>query len=213
MADLLRVSLLGSLPGGEKWSINPVFAFTTGIAVSTDDAAAVATAINSVPVPGTLTAINPASVAITGTRVEARSFAGVLESVAEVARTTPSVGTSANAHPYQTSIVCSLRTSNSTARGKGRLYYPAIGINLSSTTLRIPAVDVGNFLTGMKTYLSGMQTAVRSVGGFTTAGLSVWSRSNSARSLVLSIRAGDIADVQRRRRDSVVESYQAAAFP
>lgn len=213
MADLLRVSILGEMPGGEKWSINPTYGFTIGIAVSSDEAAAIATAINGVTVPATLMNLNPAAVKIVGTRVEARNLAGDLESVAEVARPTPLVGASAITLPLQTSLVCSLRTTDSTARGKGRLYWPATGVQLATATHRFTTSTTSQFVGDMVTYLGGIRTAIRSVAGFSTAALVVWSRVTPKKTVVIQLRAGDVPDVQRRRRDKLVESYNVAPVP
>lgn len=210
MADLVRVSILGSMPGGEVWSVNPVFAFSTGIALSTDELAAMAVAVNGASVPVDLRATNVPAVAITGCRIEARKKTGELEAVAEAARPTPIQGSATAAHPFQTSIVASLRTADSSARGKGRLYWPATGVNISNTTLRLGSIDTSNFITAFNIYLAQVRTAVRSVGGATTAVLAVWSRTNNDTRVVLSMRAGDVADVQRRRRDSLTETYATA---
>jgi hypothetical protein len=41
----------------------------------------------------------------------------------------------------------------------------------------------------------------------------VWSRTNASTAPVTSINMGDVCDVQRRRRDALLENYQALAFP
>jgi hypothetical protein len=207
MADLLRVSIQGALPSGEKWSINPVFGLSPASAVSSDECADMVAAINGTAVPGQLLSLNPAGVTVTGARVEARTAAGVLQSVAEGNRGTPTPGTSSTTHPLQTSIVVSLRSTDSTARGKGRLYWPGIGCLLNATTLRFDSTPTDSALNGMDTYLGGIRTAIRSVPGFSGAFLAVWSRSNAATRAVVSLRVGNVPDVQRRRRDKVIESY------
>lgn len=211
MADLLRVSILGALPGGEKWSINPVFAFSVGQAVSSEEAAAAAAAVNTVSPSVNLLSYWPNTVSLTGCRVEARNATGELESVGEAIRGTPVVGQGSVTHPVQTAIVLSLRTTDSSARGKGRLYWPATGFPLAPATLRFTATAVGDFLTGMNAYLAGIRTALDGVSGLSLAPLAVWSRENASTRVVLSLRAGDVPDVQRRRRDSLVETYTSQA--
>jgi hypothetical protein len=44
-------------------------------------------------------------------------------------------------------------------------------------------------------------------------GLAVWSRTAASITTVNQIQMGDIVDVQRRRRDQLVETYQSLAFP
>jgi hypothetical protein len=210
MADLIRVSILGAMPGGEVWSINPVYSLPLGLALSTDELASMALSIDSVTVPTGLRSFNVPAVTVTGCRVEARTKTGVLEGVAEHARSSPVAGSGSAAHPFQTSLVASLRTGDSSARGKGRLYWPATAVPLSPTTLRILATDTQTFVTDMNTYLAAIRTQIRAVGGATGATLAVWSRTNNDTRVVLQIRAGDVADVQRRRRDALNESYQSA---
>lgn len=198
------------MPGGEVWSINPCYGVPQSIALNTDELAAIALSIDGVTVPAGLMAMNTSGVSVTGCRVEARTHAGVLEGVAEHARATPVAGTGTNGHPFQTSIVASLRTADSSARGKGRLYWPATAIPITASTLRIPTSDVNTFVTSINTYLTAIRGVIRPVAGLTGASLAVWSRTNADHRIVLSIRAGDIADVQRRRRDALTESYLAA---
>lgn len=211
MADLLRISILGSMPGGEKWSVNPVYAPTAPLAISTAECAAIALAIDGITVEPTLRSLNVPAVTVDGVRVEARNLDGSLEAVSEHTRTSPVAGTSAASHPYQTAMVCSLRTPDSTARGKGRLYWPATGATISPSTLRVASSSVTDYLNGMNAYLANVRLAIRGVAGLTTATLRVWSRTSSQLQVVTSLRVGDVADVQRRRRDALVESYSSAA--
>lgn len=210
MASLIRVSIQGALPGGEVWSVNPVFAPTVPLSVSTDECLAIATAIDAVAVPAGVTAVMNGTTTVTGCRVEARNVDGTLEAVAEHLKTTPVAGTGATSHPYQTSLVLSLRTADSTARGKGRLYWPATGAQISATTLRMATAAQQAFVDGLNTYLGGIRTAIRANAGLTTATLVVWSRASSSTRVVLTLRAGDVLDTQRRRRDTLVESYLTA---
>lgn len=207
MADLLRISLTGALPSGENWSVNPIYRFTTPLAVSSDECAQVAAEVNTVTLGSSLTGLNPSTWSLTGCRVEARDLNGELESVAEAARGTAVVGTSSVVHPLQTSIVLSLRSTDSTARGKGRLYWPALGMAIDTTTARFGAAGVDNFITGMNAYLAAIRAEIRSIGGMSTASLAVWSRTTPKVSVVTTLKAGNVPDVQRRRRDKVTETY------
>ncbi len=212
MADLVRVSLSGEMPGGEKWSVNPCFGFSVPTAVSSDEAQAMATAIAAVNAGSDLLVLNTGGVTLSHARVEARSKAGVLESVAEAAKGSPQVGSAGTGHPFQTSAVFSLLTTNSTATGKGRLYWPATGAAVGGGTLRWGSTQQTAALTAMQTYLSGVQTAIRSITGFSGAFLGVWSRKNQIVYPVLKLRAGDVLDTQRRRRDKLIETYVSINF-
>lgn len=211
MADFVRVSLGGDMPSGEKWSINPIYRPAVPLALSNDEATAMATAIATTTWLSSLTGLNVTGVNFRTVRVEARNLAGDLESVGEAAKATPVAGSSATPHPFQTALCLSLLTGAAGASGKGRLYFPATGVPMAAATLRVTSTAQSDFLAGMNTWLASVRTQVRSVGGWSTAVLGVWSRTQASSRVVLSIRAGDIVDTQRRRRDAVSESYSSAA--
>lgn len=212
MADLIRVSIQGRLPNGEEWSVNPIFAVEPpGVAIDYTEANDIATAVNAVTVPTVLRGVmsNPGTT-VSGVRVEARTLAGALESVAEQARAVPITGSGAASHPYQTSIVCSLRTATAGARGRGRLYWPATGANLDSSTLRLSAIATSDLATAFQTYLSGIEAAVQAT--IAMSRLVVWSRASSTLRDVDRLMVGDVLDVQRRRRDALTESYAIVTY-
>lgn len=202
------------MPGGEKWSVNPCFGLTApGVPVDFTTALAAANAAAGVTVPADLRTLNVTGVTVTDFRLEARDWDGSLESVAQVQKTPAIGGTGSAAHPYQTSLVFSLRTLNATARGKGRLYWPATGVAVDNTSLRISDTTRGIVTTAMKTYLSGIETAMKAVAGLSSLRLVVWSRSNAAGYYVDRILGGDVLDTQRRRRDALVEGISQVAYP
>lgn len=212
MAQLLRVSIKGSMPGGEDWSVNPVWTISDfGVSTTPVQIQAVATALAAVNPPASALAFMNSATTLHTYRVEARTSAGVLENLAEAVRGAPLAGNGATPHPYQTSAVVSLRTNQVGASGRGRLYFPATGVPLQAGSLRPSSADVTAWIGGIKTYLSGMQTAVRTV--FPTASLIVWSRKTTGMFPVDTIQAGDVLDTQRRRRDTLIEAYQSVAFP
>lgn len=212
MADLIRVSIQGRLPNGEEWSVNPIFAVEPpGLDIDYTEANTIATAVNAVTVPTVLRGVmsNPGTT-VSGVRVEARTLAGALESVAEQARAVPITGSGAASHPYQTSIVCSLRTATAGARGRGRLYWPATGANLDSSTLRLSAIATSDLAAAFQTYLSGVEAAVQAT--IAMSRLVVWSRASSTLRDVDRLMVGDVLDVQRRRRDALTESYAIVTY-
>lgn len=211
MADLARVTIKGALPSGEVWSINPIFSFAAPIAISVDECLAAATAIDAITIPNAILSANVPACTVTGTRFETRTASGTLESVAEHVRTTPVAGLSVLTHPAQTSIVVSLRTASSSAHGKGRLYWPATGFTMDQSTLRFTQSTINSFLPAFEDYLALIRTAIRGVGGMNTAVLAVWSRVEADTRVVLQLRAGNVPDVQRRRRDKMIESYTVEA--
>ena len=213
MADLLRVSILGDMPGGEEWSINPVFSVggDFGTPVSSTQANTIALALAALAIPTGLTNLMSPTTSVKGYRVEARSAAGVLESQGEALRAAPQTGASPGSKPFQTCAVFSLRTALAGASGRGRLYWPATGALINTTTLRPTAADVTSWLTAMKSYMTGITNAIDVT--LDGVALSVWSRKLANTTTVNAIQLGDVLDVQRRRRDQLVETYQSAVFP
>lgn len=214
MADVLRVSIKGGMPNGEEWSVNPVYAVggDFGVPVSPTQANTIALAIAAVSVPTGMLAMMNGTTTVTQVRVEARTAAGVLESQAEAVKGSPQVGSGTAPHPFQTSAVISLRTAAAGARGRGRLYWPATGAGIDSSTLRMSVTAHTNFIAAAKTYLSAIQAAI----DVTLDGVSlvVWSRlGDGTTNNVTSLQVGNIFDVQRRRRDALVESYLVETWP
>lgn len=213
MAQILRVSITGAMPSSEVWSVNPVFAVggDFGTPVSATQAQTIATAIAAIAVPTGLLQFMTSSTTVTGCRVEARSLAGVLEVQAEGVKATPTPGSGASAHPFQTSIVFSLRTATPGPRGRGRLYWPATGVTMTASSLRLGSGFPTSGLSGFKTYLSGIESAIEA----TLPGVSfaVWSRTSSSTANVTSVQVGDVLDTQRRRRDATIEAITSTPWP
>ena len=203
---------MGQMPSGEEWSVNPCWNISDfGVSTTPLQIQNVATALAASAVNGSLMSVMSSSTTLTGYRVEARSYAGVLENQAEAVRSTAVPGTGSVYHPFQTSWVVSLRTSQVGASGRGRLYFPATGQVLQVGTLRpLPASSTA-FLTGVYTTLQSMQTAIRAT--FAGANLAVWSRKMGIANNVTALQNGDILDTQRRRRDSLVEAYTNQVWP
>lgn len=213
MAEIMRVSIMGALPGGEVWSVNPVYSIGAdfGVPVSAVQAQTIATAIAALTVSTGITQMMSTSTTVTGCRVEARSIAGVLETQAEAVKGTPVPGTGASPHPYQTSIVASLRTATPGASGRGRLYFPATGVTVQSANLRVGTGFPNSFGLGVKTYLSAINGAIAAT--LTGVSLVVWSRATNQLHTVTGINVGDVLDTQRRRRDTLIENITAQTYP
>jgi hypothetical protein len=209
----MRVSIFGSLPSGEEWSVNPVYKIggDFGVSVSNEQAQTIATAIAAVAIPAGFQGCMSSSTYVLGARVEARSLSGTLETQAEALKGSPTNGTSSQGHSYQTSWVISLRTTTPGASGRGRLYWPATGQVLDVATLRPSSTAVNGFLTGAQTYLSALDAAIEAT--LTGVSLVVWSRVTASTANVNRLQVGNVLDVQRRRRDALIENYSTVAFP
>lgn len=212
MTGVLKVSLVGRLPNGEVWSVNPVWDLPTGdFPLTYDEMNAIATAINAIAAPTAVRVLWSSQTQLTGVRLEHRAKTGELLMQFEQQRATPQNGSSATGLPLQISIVSSLRTTGSGAHARGRLYWPGTGATLDTSSLRFTAALVPAFAGGVKTMLSDITTAINATSASPI--LSVWSRSLSSTLPVNRILAGDVPDVQRRRRDAAIETYSAVVFP
>lgn len=211
MPELLKVSIKGSLPNGEVWSINPVWSTPTEPELSFDQLDAIATAINSVSVPAPVLATLSAACAITGVRLEQREGNGSLVGQMEKPRNSPLPGTGTPLLPLQTALVVSLASTFPGPSGRGRLFWPMTAGNLATATHRFSGTAITTFMTNFKTYLTGVEAAI--VATTTAANLVVWSRKGATYHGVVKLRGGDIPDVQRRRRDALVESYNIQNWP
>ena len=210
----LRLSVLGTITGGEVWSINPVFDPTLefpGWTQATADAAAAACA--AVAIPSSMLTLLSTAAAVTGIRIEGRNDSDdSLIGVAEAVKLSGGAGTGSPKLPAQAATVVSLRTDTPGARGRGRVYWPSMGATLG-TNLRLSLPANGTVVGDMKTYLSGLRSAL--AGAWPTIGfdLAVRSKVSHTTPHVVRIQVGDIIDTQRRRRDSLPESYSSLAFP
>lgn len=212
MADVIRASITGTLPGGEVWSVNPVYKITTGSEILAAELTAACAAINALTMPTGLRGAMTAACKITGVVLEARTHAGVLEARAEGLKGTPEAGNGVGNLPFQSAVCFSMRTTAGGTHGRGRIYWPATGVALDSATARIPLGTVTSMLTGAKTWLKQIETAIDSSVDETVA-LAVWSRTQQSSAIVTRMLVGDVLDVQRRRRDAVHETYSDAVYP
>ena len=211
----VRVSILGSSPGGEVWSINPVFdptgEFPGGVDQTALDAAAEAIAGQSPG--GDALAWLSTSLSITGARLEVREDSNdALLAISTQLRTSALPGTGTPLRGAQNAIVISLRTTTPGGTGRGRLYWPAVGTSVDAQ-LRFAAGSVGLLLTAQRAYLNAIRGHLATA--FPTIGFDLAVRSKTTHSTphVNKIQAGNVPDTQRRRRDSYIEDYQSLAFP
>lgn len=212
MADLIKVSLLGTLPSGEEWSVNPVYRLNAqNVDVSFAQLTAIATAIDAITLGNSLRNLWSVTTALTGCRVEARTNEGALEGLAEHTRALPVVGLGSTPHPFQTAAVVSLRTPLAGASGRGRVYWPATGVQITPANLRMESSQQGFTLTGTKTFFADIKTAITA--SVPDVILAVWSRKLNTTLGVTRMLVGDVLDTQRRRRDTLVESYMQVDIP
>jgi hypothetical protein len=201
--------------GAEVWSVNPVFdptgEFPGGPSQSALEAAATAIANRSVPA-SLLTAMSSAC-SRTGAKVEVRDDAtDALLGIAQVQSTTAQVGLNSIKCPPQSAAVLSVRTNTPGASGRGRLYWPGLGLTLDNSgryTTPAPATFVSDF----KAYLIGIRGDLAAA--FPTIGFDLAVRSKTTKTTphAVRIQMGNVVDTQRRRRDALPEAYSSVVFP
>jgi hypothetical protein len=211
----VRVTIFGSLYGAEVWSVNPTFdpsfEFPGGVDQTALDAAALA--IANITPPTQLRECMGTQAKREGCRLEVRDDAtDGLIGISIQASTTPVAGTATSVLPAQAAVVASLMTNTPGGRGRGRIYWPATGVQLATTgriSLPAPGVLVADF----KTYFAAMDTALTTAFPTIAFDLAVRSKTSRTTPHVTRLRVGNVVDTQRRRRDALPESYSALAYP
>lgn len=213
MSRYARVSITGSLPGGELWSVNPTYLLLTEPTVSPAEAAAAAAGINTIVLGNAL--LNGISTVgrVTGCRIEFRSASWELDQVGEATRATPLAGLGSPTKTHQSAAVLSLRTSFPGASRRGRLYWPALNTGMDTTTLKITTAQRDALATDGAAYLAAIGNAIGTAVAGSDPLLVVYSPTLGTSTEVTAVWVGDTFDVQRRRRDNLVESYAIAGYP
>ena len=217
-----RTILKGSLGGVEVWSTSNSWGIF-GLAPDSPDqattdamAAALRTFLVAANVPTNLRGPLSTISTIDSVRVELRAEDETTLSVAETLLTTPVAGLGTASKTPQDAIVFSLRTSTPGARGRGRMYWPAIATTLS-TSFQLSSPTAANVAADAKTFLAGIGTAMNGVyiaeASARRVVLAVRSGTDHACRDVTSIQVGSILDTQRRRRDNLPEAYTSVLYP
>lgn len=214
----IRVQLRGTLAVAEVWSVNPAFNETTNVSDWDQEAGQnAANAIAALALPSALNTLRSNAGQGSTVRVERRSDAGDLLGAAEATWTAGKAASSGGSQPPQTSVVLSLRSTVPGARGRGRLYWPAIAAQLDSETLRLTTPTPQAVATAAATYLdriaSALKNALQPSPSLIDYDLCVVSPTTGTKTRIVRIEVGDILDVQRRRRDRLAEVYASAPMP
>lgn len=210
--NTIRIS--GAMPGGEVWSVNPKYQLSGGTGLSEFDALnewvqAIALLNNGNVAPDTLLGLLSTAASITSIRAEYYETDGKLANVAERVLPSPVVGAGNANKPYQVSMVCSILTGRPGRSFRGRIYWPALNVSMDVNTLRVPA---GN----LTTYATGFAQLLQQIGDTEPSGaaprLAVVSQTLGLGTEATSIQVGNVLDIQRRRRDSLTESYESVVL-
>lgn len=217
-----KTILKGSIGNVEVWSTSTswgIFGIAPDVpnqALTDQMALALRTYITTANLPTGLKALLSQGATIDTVRVELRGENEETLSVAEQLLAAPATGSTAPNKTPQDAVVLSLRTSTPGARGRGRMYWPALQCTLSATyqlTSPSPVTIVGD----TKTWLAAIGTQMNNVyianASALRVVLSVRSVTDHVCRDVTSIQVGSVLDTQRRRRDALPESYVNVTYP
>lgn len=218
----LKVSVLGGMSGGEVWSTTVSYRFfslfeTTLTQTMLDSAAQrIVTAVDSTTLSTDFKQLLSTSASITGWRITQHDEDEKTIGVGQANYPTPLAGTGNPSKSPQDAIVISLRTGVPGARGRGRVYWPALGAT-TGTTFKLTS-PVNTFIVQSAASLFDLigdqlnaELAANSYA--VTVELAVRSITNHASYQVSQLRVGDVLDTQRRRRDALVETYATSGYP
>ena len=212
----------GTFPGGEVWSTSAAFSYFASSFSGFNQSqceSIVTRLLTNIPTatwPASLKTLLAAQGAITGWRVETRQENEAISAVSENAYASPVAGTGSASKTLQDAVVISLRTATPGARGRGRMYWPALGASLDGQ-FRLATPSASNVADGAKTLLKligdqlNAELAANSI--VATVELAVRSQTLHECNPVVRLQVGNVLDTQRRRRDSLVEAYATTSYP
>lgn len=209
-----RLSIQGSLPGGEVWSVNPAFRESPGGAL--DDlyaqwATAVAAAFADSPslLPQQLSQLLTSSATIDNIRVSRYGTTGDLLWYHDAPLANKKAGTGTLSGPTTQALVFSLSAGLFARTGRGRLFWPALTYPVDTSSGRVTKGTLPQMLSDFRTMIVGIENAAPS--GISPT-LAVYSAKLGVAQPVNSLRVGDVMDSQRRRKDALKESYAQLAM-
>lgn len=196
--------------GQERWSVGIGYVGPGGIGV-TDPNFLQAWAINAADYLEAASIADLRSMLSTAariTRVRTYGYGISGDAVASGAEplTTPVIGTGTPNRPPQCAAVFTLQTGLAGRSRRGRIYWPWMGGSMDGSTLK-SSVPL-NAITQMATLLNALGAEAPDP---TPMDPVVVSQSLNQVTPVTSVRVGDVVDTQRRRRDSLVETYYTAS--
>lgn len=214
--------MMGTLGSTENWSCGltwrnfELFPASMTQPMIESLATRLVTALPSGTIPTALRGLWSSSASLTGWRVEQHGEDEALTNVGQASYTTPVNGSGTATKTPQDALVVSLRTSTPGARGRGRLYWPALAATLSSDfSLTGPTPAAAALATAQLMKLVGDQINAEWAANSqaVTCELAVRSIADHTSRKVERLQVGSALDTQRRRRDKIIETYTVQAYP
>lgn len=211
MAERNRIVISGNIAAGvESWSVGLNVAGDGGVfARGSAELSTWATAVFDA-VQGNAVLMTALSTACTLERVDAYYYQSEGPAFEVGASTQSSVaGTGGASKTPQTAVVASLLTAQAGRSFRGRIYWPALGVPIQTTDLRISASLLEDLAEAFATLIAEVNTTAPLPGQL----VSIYSQTRDLMTPVISARVGNVLDTQRRRRESMVEVYEQAPVP
>lgn len=197
--NYLRHTLLFSLAGGEVANCSIAWKPTTGDFTTLSDAKADVLAGKALAMWTTIKPYYSSPVTFNGSRIALLDPSGVTQATKERSITAvPGTG-GGNTLPQEVAIVASLLSATYSRRGRGRIYLPSVGTNNVLSSGRFDSSARAIFSGAVATYCAPDTTEAITA--------SIASKAASTLYPITTVKVGDVFDVQRRRRDALVEVY------
>lgn len=218
----IKTIMLGTLGTAENWSCGitwrnfELFPASMTQTMIESLSTRLVTAIPAASVPAQLKTLWSNSCNLTAWRVEQHGEDEALTNVGQASYATPVAGTGGASKSPQDALVVSLRTATPGARGRGRLYWPALGASLTTDfSLSSPSATNIALATAQLMKLVGDQINAEWAANSqaVSAELAVRSITDHTSRKVERLQVGSALDTQRRRRDKVIETYIVQAYP
>lgn len=218
----IRTIMLGTLGSVENWSCGvtwrnfELFPASMSQTMIESLASRLVSSILTGSVPTALKQLLSTSGSITGWRVEQHEEDETLRNVAQGSYSSPIFGSGSASKTPQDSLVLSMRTSTPGARGRGRVYWPAIGASLSpefALSTPAPASVAAGAATLFQLIGNQLNAEYAANSMAVTVELAVRSVTDHSSRKVERIQVGSALDTQRRRRDKIIENYTVVNYP
>lgn len=205
LTQYVRLTLGGTMPGGESWSVGMSFTFTgtvTAAQLTTWLAAVDAVVVTHLAPAGGVRALMAQQTKIVTLRAAVFPVSATSSSVtAQRNLTTPVLGTGSFDHPNQIAICMSTHSGLAGKRFNGRMYWPCDGANIDGTTHQLALTQLTPAVTKVRDFMGGVAATTLGSTGLAPA---IAVPGGGLASPITALTMDSVCDTQRRRRKSVV---------
>lgn len=210
MVERNMLHIDGTLGVSERWSVGICFAKDPqgGLVTATQLEtwlAGVESYLVSLPTTNSLRTMLGSAGKITQARAYYYPASGPAVQSSTNVFSSPIGQSSTTTKPPQCALAITLQTQVQSPAGRGRIYWPCLTGTINDSTLKVSGI--GSPAQDFAAFLAAVSDAAGADGPLFP---SVYSPSTDSVTPVTFVRAGDVLDTQRRRRDKLVETYNTA---